>query len=165
VKASNLHIQRTMLHPSLPWKWRQHGPPKPWYSDTSLQGITIQKTATWTFTAVKTSNLPSQLYVEFHTPLVSNLDITCGLFPSVWSENLKGKGLSENQGVDERIIVEWILGKVCRKLWTGYFWALVNTQWTSRFHKRQGISSLAEWLLASQEGLCSVEIVNFNGQY
>jgi len=27
-----------------------------------------------------------------------------------------------------------------------------------RLHKRQGISWLSEWLLASQEGLCSMEL-------
>jgi hypothetical protein len=28
-----------------------------------------------------------------------------------WSENLKGRDHSEDLGVDERIILEWILGK------------------------------------------------------
>jgi hypothetical protein len=30
---------------------------------------------------------------------------------------------------------------------------------TSRFYKKQGISRLSWWLLASQEALCSVELV------
>jgi hypothetical protein len=34
----------------------------------------------------------------------------------LWSENLKGKDLSEVLGVGERIILEWILGKYGGKL-------------------------------------------------
>jgi hypothetical protein len=33
-------------------------------------------------------------------------------------------------------------------------------QWTSEFHKMRGISWLAEKLLASQEGICSMELVS-----
>jgi hypothetical protein len=33
--------------------------------------------------------------------------------------------------------------------------------WTFRFHKMQGVSWLVEDLLASQEGLCSVELVSW----
>jgi hypothetical protein len=37
---------------------------------------------------------------------------------------------------------------------------LLWTQWwTIRFHKKRGLSWLAEWLLASQEGLWSMELV------
>jgi len=46
-------------------------------------------------------------------------------------ENLKGRDHSEDLGVDVRIIVEWMLGKEGRKLWTGWsgdhWWAIVNT--------------------------------------
>jgi hypothetical protein len=53
---------------------------------------------------------------------------------------------------DGRIILEWILGKECRKLWTGFIWQrivssggiLLTRQWTLGFHKRRGISWLAE---------------------
>jgi hypothetical protein len=37
--------------------------------------------------------------------------------------------------------------------------ALVNAVWTFRFHKMRGISWPAAKLLASQEGLCFMEIV------
>jgi hypothetical protein len=37
---------------------------------------------------------------------------------------------------------------------------LVNTVMDIEFHKREGISWLAEWLLASQEGLFSVDSVS-----
>jgi len=40
-------------------------------------------------------------------------------------------------------------GKVCGLLWAQW--------WTFRFHKRQRISSPAEWLLPSQDGFCSME--------
>jgi len=43
------------------WRWRrrQHGPLKCWYLTTTLHRVTTQKTSTWTFSAVKTSNLAS----------------------------------------------------------------------------------------------------------
>jgi hypothetical protein len=50
-----------------------------------------------------------------------------------------------------------------RWVWNGFVWLRIGTsggllwtqKWTFRFHKRRGISWLAEWLLASQ-GLCSM---------
>jgi hypothetical protein len=38
-------------------------------------------------------------------------------------------------------------------------WALVNAVMNFGFHKIRGISQLADDLLASQEGLCSMELV------
>jgi hypothetical protein len=35
-------------------------------------------------------------------------------------ENLKGRDYSEDLGIDGRIILECILGKEGRKVWTGY---------------------------------------------
>jgi hypothetical protein len=56
--------------------------------------------------------------------------------------------------------VEWLhlaqnlrIGSCGGMLWT---W-----QWTFVLNKRQGISWLAEWLSASQEVLCSMELVNW----
>jgi hypothetical protein len=34
-----------------------------------------------------------------------------------WSEILKGGDHSEDLGVDEKILQEWILGKQCGKVW------------------------------------------------
>jgi len=31
----------------LKWRWRQHGPPKRWYTTTTLHGVETQKTTTW----------------------------------------------------------------------------------------------------------------------
>jgi hypothetical protein len=84
-----------------------------------------------------------------------------------WSENLKESDNFEDVDVDGRIILEWILGKQGKKVWTGFIWLRIGTsgallrtrQWTFGFHKRWGISWLAEWLSASQEGLCSRELV------
>jgi hypothetical protein len=44
-------------HVFQPCRWRQHGHPKRWYLITTLHGPKIQKNASSTFTAVKTSNL------------------------------------------------------------------------------------------------------------
>jgi hypothetical protein len=35
------------------------------------------------------------------------------------SENLKGRNKAQDLGVDGKIILEWILGKLVGKLWTG----------------------------------------------
>jgi hypothetical protein len=50
---------------------------------------------------------------------------------------------------------DWIKLAQDRDQW----WALENTVMNFRFHKRRGISWLAETLLASQDGLCSMELV------
>jgi hypothetical protein len=49
-------------------------------------------------------------------------------------EYLKGRALSEDLVVDGTIILEWILGKLGGKMWTGFIWfrignsgRLVNT--------------------------------------
>jgi hypothetical protein len=55
-----------MLSPSSPWRWRQHGPPKHCYPTTGLHGVTTQKTLTWIFNAMKTSNLVRHWSVVFH---------------------------------------------------------------------------------------------------
>jgi hypothetical protein len=44
----------------------------------------------------------------------------------VWSENLKGRDLSEELGVDGRIILEEILGKEGGKVWTGCIWLRIG---------------------------------------
>jgi hypothetical protein len=46
-------------------RWRQYGPLKRCYPATTLHGVTIQKTLTSVFTAVKTSNLVSACYFLF----------------------------------------------------------------------------------------------------
>jgi hypothetical protein len=42
------------------------------------------------------------------------------------SENLKGRDRSEDLGVDEKIILEWILGKG-GKVWTGFVCLRIGT--------------------------------------
>jgi len=71
-----------------------------------------------------------------------------------WSENQKGRDHWEDLSMDRRV-------------WIGCIWLRIGTSggllwiwwWTFEFHKRQGTSRLAEWLLASQ-GLCSMESFN-----
>jgi hypothetical protein len=64
-----------------------------------------------------------------------------------------------------RIILKQILKKQSVRMRTWFIWLgrgsscglLWTWQWTFRSHRRWGISWMAEWLLASQEGLCSIE--------
>jgi hypothetical protein len=44
-----------------------------------------------------------------------------------WSENLKERDNSEDVGVDEKIILEWIFGKCGGNVWTGCAWPSINT--------------------------------------
>jgi hypothetical protein len=41
--------------------------------------------------------------------------------------DLQGRDHSEELGVDGRIILEWILGKYCGKLWTRFIWLRIVT--------------------------------------
>jgi hypothetical protein len=41
--------------------------------------------------------------------------------------NLNRNDRSEDIGVDEMRILEWILGKWSRKLWTGFIWLMTGT--------------------------------------
>jgi len=54
----------------------------------------------------------------------------------IWLQNLKGRDHLEDQGVDGRIILEWILGGQCGKVRNGFIcvrtgtmggWGLLNT--------------------------------------
>jgi hypothetical protein len=74
-----------------------------------------------------------------------------------WCGDLRERDHTEDLGIDGRIIFKWI-----DQAQDGdKQWALVNVVIkTFRFHKMQGISGLAEDLLASQEGLCFMELVS-----
>jgi hypothetical protein len=41
--------------------------------------------------------------------------------------NLEGREHSEDLGVYGKIILKWILGKWCGKLWTGCIWLRIGT--------------------------------------
>jgi hypothetical protein len=45
----------------------------------------------------------------------------------LWFEKLKVRDSSEDLGVDGRIILEWILGKLGGKMWTGCIWIRIGT--------------------------------------
>jgi hypothetical protein len=45
----------------------------------------------------------------------------------LWSENFEERDGSEDSGGDERIILEWILGKQGGKVWTGCIWLSIGT--------------------------------------
>jgi len=44
-----------------------------------------------------------------------------------WSESLKGREHSEHLGIDGKIILEWILGKQCGKVWTRFICLKIGT--------------------------------------
>jgi hypothetical protein len=44
---------------TLPWRQKQHGPPKRWYPITTLHRVTNQKSSIWNITAEKASKLSS----------------------------------------------------------------------------------------------------------
>jgi hypothetical protein len=45
----------------------------------------------------------------------------------ITEENLKGRGYTEDLGVDGRTILELVLEKYGEKLWTGFIWLRVRT--------------------------------------
>jgi hypothetical protein len=45
----------------------------------------------------------------------------------VWLESLKGRDNMEGLGIDERILLEWILVKWGGKVWTGFIWIRIGT--------------------------------------
>jgi hypothetical protein len=46
-----------------------------------------------------------------------------------WSENLKGRDISEDLIVDGKTILEWLLEKQGGKVWSGFIWLMI---WASR---------------------------------
>jgi hypothetical protein len=45
----------------------------------------------------------------------------------IWLENLNGGDYLEDLGVDGKIILEWIVGKLGRRLWTRCIWLRTGT--------------------------------------
>ena len=80
----------------------------------------------------------------------------------IWWGDLKKRDHINDLVLDRRIILEWIL-----KTWEGRhglswadsWWLDVNAVMKFRAHKKSGISWIAEDLVASEEGLCSMELV------
>jgi hypothetical protein len=44
-----------------------------------------------------------------------------------WLECLKGRDHLEDQRIDRRIILKWILGKQGLGVWTGFLWLRIGT--------------------------------------
>jgi hypothetical protein len=49
------------------------------------------------------------------------------MFTIFWLENVKGQVCLEDLCIDEKIILEWILGKYCGRVWTGCIWHRIGT--------------------------------------
>ena len=90
------------------------------------------------------------------------------MYAGFWWGNVTERANLEDPGLDERILLRRIFGKLdggcmdwidlvqVRDRWRALGVAVMNIG----FHKMQGISRLAENRLASQEGLCSTEQVS-----
>jgi hypothetical protein len=86
-------------------------------------------------------------------------------------ENLRESDQLKHLGVDGRIILKWIF-RNSRGAWTLFIWLRIRTDrgllwtrlWTFGFHKMQGISWLAEELLSSEAGVCSMELITLSTQ-
>jgi hypothetical protein len=44
-----------------------------------------------------------------------------------WSENLDGRDYSEDLGVDGKVILQRVLRKYGRNVWTGFTWLKIGT--------------------------------------
>jgi hypothetical protein len=83
-----------------------------------------------------------------------------------WRGNLRERDHLEDPGIGRRIILKWIFKKQNGVVWTGSIWLMIGTGggllwmrwWNLEFHKMRWISWVGEELLASQEGLSSVEL-------
>jgi len=83
---------------------------------------------------------------------------TSSLKNRILKSKLQIKFKNWNAGGGERWGADWIDLAQDRDKWR----SLVNAWWTFGLHKTWGISWLAEQLLASQEEVCSLELVSSN---
>ena len=67
----------------------------------------------------------------------------------------------EDLVVDGRIILKLIAKKWDGEAWNGLLWLRVGTMWQVLANKVMHLQVPAEYLLASQEELCSMELVSY----
>jgi hypothetical protein len=94
--CSHMHTLVPRSRIFLPWKWRRHVPLKRRFTQ-HLHGTTSQKTAFFTVTAVKTSDLTKWMLLKHGGILVSII---------LRNQTRAAKGISENKPGDRRKL-EW----------------------------------------------------------
>ena len=83
---------------------------------------------------------------------------TAEVHKGFWWGDLTERDHLENSGIDERMILIFIFKKWDGEAWIGLIWLRIGKGGRCLWmHKIQGISWLAEDLLASQERFCSIE--------
>ena len=85
-------------------------------------------------------------------------------YTGFWWGKLRERDNLGNPGVDGRIILRWTLRKWDFGVWTGSSWLRIETEADTFIAvmnllvlNMRGLSSLAEFLLESQERLCCME--------
>ena len=85
-----------------------------------------------------------------------------------WCGDLRKRDHLEHLCLDRRVILKWIFKKWVGEAWTGFIWPQTGTGsgllwkrwWTFAVHKMREIFWLSEKLLASPEGLCSIDLLS-----
>jgi hypothetical protein len=57
-------------------------------------------------------------------------------------ERLKERGHLEDLGIDERIILKWVLGEMAWSLWIGFIWLRIGTGEGSYEHSNEPLGSI-----------------------
>ena len=143
-------------------------------SDWSVAGYQVQKCGEIIIHVLHSKNASvwnKLLFTYFICKDLKKKKQRCGtgkVYSGFWWGELRERNHLENFDVDRRIILKWILKKWDGEAWTGLVWLRIGAggwrlwmrEWTFGFHKMLGHSWLAEDLLASQEGLCSMNLVS-----
>jgi len=141
----------TILPPSspftLPWRWRQHGPPKRCYPTTSLHYVATQKTKIWNFI---TSRVCSVEFVAFPGVLMYSqcILLQVAVVPEISCPSSKSRGNSLCIDTHGHILMTHLLEKtsavVFYKITTCQFFSL-RYGWKSRRHYYETMGNTSWW--------------------